>query len=172
MARQKTATGKSNGGRSKTSSRSKPDGMLFEMLKKDHDNVKELFEQIQQDGEMEMEDREDLFSQIEQELEIHMEGEEKFFYPVLKESDEAQEKTLEAYEEHHVAKTVLEEASDMDKDDERWEAKIKVLNELVEHHIKEEEGEVFKIAKKVLDKEQIQEIARQIQENKEQMMEA
>ncbi len=168
----KTTKRKSNGGRSKTSSRSKSDNMLFEMLKKDHDNVKELFEQIQEDGEMEMEDREDLFSKIEQELEIHMEGEERFFYPALKESDEAQEKVLEAYEEHHVAKTVLEEASDMDKDDERWEAKIKVLNELIDHHIQEEEGEVFRIAKKVLDKQQIQEIARQIQENKEQMMEA
>ncbi len=168
----KTTKRKSNGGRSKTSSRSKSDNMLFEMLKKDHDNVKELFEQIQEDGEMEMEDREDLFSKIEQELEIHMEGEERFFYPALKESDEAQEKALEAYEEHHVAKTVLEEASDMDKDDERWEAKIKVLNELIDHHIQEEEGEVFRIAKKVLDKQQIQEIARQIQENKEQMMEA
>lgn len=66
---------------------------------------------------------------------------------------------------NHQEKTVLEETSEMDKDDERWEAKIKVLNEIVEHHIKEE-GEVFKIARKALDKERIQEVARQIQQEK------
>lgn len=159
---------KSVEGRSKSSSQAKSDMSLFDLLKKDHDNVKDLFEQIQEDGDMEMESREDLFSQIEEELEMHMEGEEKFFYPALKESEEAHEKVLEAYEEHHVAKTVLGETADLDKEDERWDAKIKVLNELVEHHIKEEEGEIFKIAKRVLAKEQIQEIARQIQQQKDQ----
>jgi iron-sulfur cluster repair protein YtfE (RIC family) len=137
-------------------------------LKRDHENVKGLFEQIQGDGDMEMESREDLFSQIEEELQLHMGGEERFFYPVLKESEQAHDKVLEAYEEHHVARTVLGEAGDLDKEDERWEAKIKVLNELVEHHIEEEEGKIFKIAKKALAKEQIQEIARQIQQLKDQ----
>jgi len=122
-------------------------------------------EQIQE----EKADKENLFSRIEEELEIHMEGEEKYLYPALEESEEAREHVLEAYEEHHVAKTVLEEAGNLDKDDERWDAKVKVLCELVDHHIEEEEGELFKIAKDVLDEDRRQEIARQFEENKEQM---
>ncbi len=171
MAAKKTGN-KSAGKRSKSVSQAKSDMNLFGLLKKDHDHVKDLFEQIQEDGDMETGSRENFFSQIEEELEIHMEGEEKFFYPALKESEEAQEKVLEAYEEHHVAKTVLEETRDLSQEDERWKAKIKVLNELVKHHIEEEEGEVFKIAKKVLDKDQIQEITGQIQQEKHQRPEA
>ncbi len=159
-------------GRSKSPSQTKSETAmsLFDLLKKDHKNVKDLFEEIQEDGEMEREAKKDLFSQIEEELEIHMEGEESFFYPALKESEDALKQVLEAYEEHHVAKTVLQEAADLDKEDERWDAKVKVLSELVDHHVEEEEGEVFKVAKKVLDKEQLQEIASQIQELKSQRM--
>lgn len=151
-----------------TQAKSKTGMSLFDLLKKDHKNVKDLFKKIQEDGEMEREAKEDLFSRIEKELEIHMGGEESFFYPPLKESEEAHEKVLEAYEEHNVAKTVLGETADLDKEDDRWKAKIKVLSELVEHHVEEEEGELFKIAKKVLAKERVQEIARQIQEQKNQ----
>jgi len=163
----KAMAGKPAGGSTKSPSSSKSGMGLFDLLKKDHDTVKGLFEQIQ--GESKKANKETLFSKIEKELEIHMEGEEKYFYPALGESEEAREHVLEAYEEHRVAKTLLEEASGLNKEDERWDAKIKVLCELVDHHIEEEEGELFKVAKDVLDEERRQEIARQIKENKEQM---
>ena len=105
-------------GSSRSPSQANPDVSLFDLLKKDHKKVKGLFEQIRGDGEMEMAERENLFSQIEEELQMHMAGEEKFFYPALKKSEDALETVLEAYEEHHVAKTVLEEISDLDKEDE------------------------------------------------------
>jgi hemerythrin-like domain-containing protein len=152
---------KSSGAKRKTPSRGEE--QLFKMLKEDHEKVKELFSQIEEDGDMEMEDREEVFSRIKDELSIHMEGEEKFFYPVLEENGEAREKVLESYEEHHVAKTVLGEFGRMSPDDEHWMAKVKVLKEIVDHHVEEEEKEVFKLAKKMLDKEQTQEIARQIE---------
>ncbi len=155
--------GRQTAGKSRSSSRGKGDNALFDLLKQDHEKVKDLFEEIE-DGDMEA--QEDLFSQIQEELEMHMEGEEKFFYPALEESEDTKEKVLESYEEHHVTKMVLGEFGGMAQDDERWKAKVKVLKELVEHHIEEEEKEIFRMAKKALDKEKIQEIADQIREQK------
>ena len=155
--------GRQTAGRSRSSSRGKGDNALFDLLKQDHKKFKDLFEEIEDD---EMETQQDLFSQIQEELEMHMEGEEKFFYPALEESEDTKEKVLESYEEHHVTKMVLGEFGGMAQDDERWKAKVKVLKELVEHHIEEEEKEIFRMAKKALDKEKIQEIADQIREQK------
>jgi hypothetical protein len=169
MATEKKQSRSSKGNSKSRSSPRQKDNDLFMLLKQDHERVKDLFEQIFEDGEMEGEAQQELFAQIQQELEVHMEGEEKFFYPALEESDDAREKVLEAYEEHHVAKNVLGEFESMDQDDERWRAKLKVLQELVEHHVQEEEKEIFKLTKKALDKEQIQEISEQIQEQKSEM---
>ena len=65
---------------------------------------------------------------------------------------------LEAFEEHRVVKRLLSELESMPKTDERWGAKLKVLQENVEHHVEEEEGEMFKSARKVLSQEQIEEL--------------
>ncbi len=142
---------------------------LFSLLKQDHKKVRDLFEQIEEDGEAEMEFQGDLFSQIEDELQLHMDGEEGFFYPALEKSEKSHEKALESYEEHHVTKMLLGEFGDLAQDDERWKAKIKVLKEVVTHHIEEEEKEIFKIAKRALGREEIQQIGRQILQQKEQM---
>lgn len=157
------------GGKPKAQPRAKSQTNLFDLLKQDHEKVKDLFEQIEEDGEMELEDRGDIFAQIEEELEMHIEGEEKFFYPALKENEETHEKVLESYEEHNVTKTVLNEFGNVPQDDERWRAKMKVLKDLVEHHIREEEREVFKLARKALPKEQLQRIHDQIQQQKGQV---
>jgi len=167
MATRSTAKGQSSAtkqtkGTSKSASQG---GVLFDLLKEDHDRVKDLFEQIE-DSEDDTESRDELFSQIRDDLEIHMEGEESFLYPALEEHDDTREMALEAYEEHHVAKTVLIEVGELDQEDERWKAKMKVLKELIEHHIEEEEGELFKMARKVLAKEEIQEISDSIEQLK------
>ncbi|HSR12240.1 MAG TPA: hemerythrin domain-containing protein [Thermodesulfobacteriota bacterium] len=177
MAQRKTpakkGSSRSASSRRKSPSRSRSKEMtLFDLLQQDHRKVIDLFDQLEEDGEMEMDSRGDLFAQIEEELDIHMQGEERFFYPALEQSEEGRDKVLEGYEEHHVAKTVLEEFGGMPQDDERWMAKVKVLKEIVAHHVKEEEGGIFKMARKALDKEQIQEIAQQIQQAKGQSAEA
>jgi hemerythrin superfamily protein len=154
--------------KSKTSGREKA-GTFFDILKEDHEKVMSLFEQIEEGEEMEVEEMGDIFSQIQQELEAHMDLEESYFYPVLEESDETRQEALEAYEEHKVAKLVLNDFGNIGQDDERWKAKLKVLKELVEHHVQEEEGNVFKMAKKVIDKDQIQEITENIEQQKSSM---
>jgi hemerythrin-like domain-containing protein len=149
----------------KKSSASKSDSnKLYHMLKEDHDKVKELFSQIE-DKEMDMDSREDVFSEIQSELHEHFEKEEKFFYPPLKEEGETREKALEAYEEHHVAKNVLKEFGKLSVEDEHWMPKIKVLKEIITHHIEEEEKEIFKVASKSLGKEKLDQIGDQIEES-------
>ena len=97
-----------------------------------------------------------------------MELEEKFFYPVLEQNEASADKALESYEEHHVAKMVLGEFSGLDVEDDRWMAKFKVLQEIVSHHLQEEEKNVFKMVKKVMEPDQIKQITEQIQQMKSQ----
>src|SRR5215212_8445466 len=113
----------------------------FELLKKDHEKVSGIFEKLEPTTERGVKTREELFTQLKQELDVHARIEEEILYPLLKQSSETEEITLEAYEEHHVVKQLLSELEDLSKDDETWGAKLKVLKENVEHHVEEEEGE-------------------------------
>lgn len=148
------------------SSHGKVEMTIFDVLKQDHEKVRYLFDRIEKSGRKDTASLQKLFSQIEEELGIHMEGEERFFYMALEKHDEARQKVLESYEEHQVAKTLIGTFNSLAVDDERWGAKLSVLHEVVEHHMQEEEREVFKMARKVLDKGEIQEIGLQFQQHK------
>ena len=145
-------------------SRGKKEVTFFDLLKQDHDKVKDIFQQIEEDEDGE--NREELFAGLQSELQTHIDLEEKLVYPVMQQSEELREKILEAYEEHNVAKHVLNECSNLDLEDERWEAKCSVLREIVNHHLQEEEKNLFNMAKKALEKEKIQDITNQIQQQK------
>ena len=108
----------------------------------------------------------DVFMQLKSELDIHMAGEEKLYYPQLENKKEATEVTLEGYEEHHVAKLLLSEIENTPVDDKRWIAKMKVLKETVQHHVKEEESEIFEKSRKVLSDSQAEEIGSKYMEFK------
>ena len=128
----------------------------FELMKKDHEKVSGIFEKLEPTTERGVKTREELFTQLKTELEIHAQIEEQIFYPAIKEAEETHDITLEAFEEHAVVKQLLSELEELSKDDETWGAKLKVLQENVEHHVEEEEGEMFKNARKVLSREQIE----------------
>jgi hemerythrin-like domain-containing protein len=135
---------------------------FIEILKKDHEEVKQLFNQIEAGGA----NKEKIFSQIHEELKVHMDAEEKFLYPAMEKHSEAKEKVLEAYEEHHVAKTAINEIVKVSPSNERWKAKVSVLKELIDHHVEEEEKELFKMAKKLLDANEVKDITEKIQQKK------
>jgi hemerythrin superfamily protein len=107
---------------------------------------------------------------IARELTVHELIEEKVLYPVLKSHAEARDIVLEGYQEHHVADIVLKELQQMPPSDERWGAKLKVLKENLEHHIEEEEGEMFKTARTVLSRNQLQELGTLMQAMKEEAL--
>jgi len=124
----------------------------FELLKTDHKKMAQLFDKMESArGKAKLA----LFQQIKTELELHTHIEEKIFYPALETPEETHDLTLEAYEEHKVVKTLLAELSSANSADDEWQAKAKVLRENVEHHVKEEEGELFDKANDALSDKQI-----------------
>jgi iron-sulfur cluster repair protein YtfE (RIC family) len=139
---------------------------IIDLIKQDHEMTRALFEKVQNSGKREVAARQKLFTQLEEDLQVHMEGEERFLYPALEQHEEARDKVLESYEEHQLSKTMLGSFKSLAVDDERWKAKLSVLHEVVEHHMKEEEREVFKLARKALDKHQMEQIALQFLQHK------
>ena len=144
----------------------------FQLLKEDHKKVAGIFEKLEPTTERGVKTREDLFTQLKNELDVHAEIEETIFYPALREADETHDIILEGYEEHKVVKTLLAELEELPKDDETWGAKLKVLQENVEHHVEEEEGEMFKSARKVLSNEEAEELGERLEAAKKQQKKA
>lgn len=133
-----------------------------ELLKKQHREVKGLFRQVKKASDAR--GRRAGMDEIATKLQAHMRIEEDVFYPAVREigTKKAEELVPEAYEEHHVARLVIEELPQVDPKDERFEAKMTVLEELIEHHVEEEEKEMFKIADKLGD-ERLAELGEEMQ---------
>jgi hemerythrin-like domain-containing protein len=140
------------------------------LLKEDHDKVKKLLKDLDSTTERGVKTREQLFNKIRQELEIHEAIEEEIFYPALKDHPKTKELTLEAYEEHHVVDLVMAEIEAIPFDQETWGAKFTVMKENVEHHIEEEEGEMFKQAKQVFDGDELSQLGESMAKRKQELM--
>lgn len=140
---------------------------LFKEIRKDHQEVKGIFDKIEKAGDGASKKRDELFMQLHEEIVPHMKAEEHVFYPLLKEKKESREDALESVEEHHVTEMVLKELEKMPREKDEWKAKFMVFKELVEHHVKEEESKIFKDAGKVLNRDQLHEIFEQFQQEKQ-----
>jgi hypothetical protein len=139
------------------------------LLKDDHDQLKKLMEELDGTTERGVKTRERLFTRIQQDLTVHEEIEEEIFYPALKEHPKAKDIVLEGYEEHNVVDMVMEEIMGTPYDDETWGAKFTVMKENVEHHIEEEEGEMFKQARQVFDKDELEALGERMQARREEI---
>src|SRR5688500_12846156 len=135
-----------------------------DLLKKQHREVKSLFKKLESTDNARM--RRQLMTDISRNLEAHTTIEEEIFYPAVQtlETRKAEEMVNEAYEEHHVVKLVLAEMPHVNPEDERFEAKMTVLSELVEHHVEEEEKEMFPMAEKKLGAERVKELGLQMEQ--------
>jgi hypothetical protein len=136
------------------------------LLKQDHDKMRKLLDELESTTERGVKTREDLFTRIKGELSVHEIIEEEIFYPALKDHPKAKDIVLEAYEEHHVVDTVMAELEGLPVDDETWGAKAKVMQENVQHHMEEEEGEMFQKARQVFDKAELDELGTQMEQRK------
>ncbi len=137
------------------------------LLKRDHDKVKKLLSELETTTERGVKTRSELFATIKGELTIHETIEEEIFYPALLEKAKTHDVTLEGYEEHHVVDLLMGELEDLDVADETWGAKAKVMQENIEHHIEEEEGEMFTKTRQVFDKPELEELGERMQARKE-----
>ena len=123
----------------------------IKLLKEDHARIKPLLAELKETTDRAEKTRSELFSRIKQELTVHEIIEEEIFYPTLREHPKAKEIVLEGYEEHDVVSRLMGELDGMDATDERFGPKAKVMAENIEHHIEEEEGEMFKTARQVFE---------------------
>jgi len=135
------------------------------LLTEDHEHVKSMFEQYEGLGDRAHASKKKLATQICTELTKHATAEEEIFYPAVRAAGKDKEDLVdEAVVEHASAKDLIAQIMDMEPTEELFDAKVKVLSELIEHHVKEEEGEMFPKAKKAgLD---LEELGQQIAERK------
>ena len=140
----------------------------FALLKADHEKVAGILETIDETTERALKSRDEMFARLKSELDLHAMIEEQIFYPALEESEETRDIALEGYEEHKLVKQLLAELEAEPKDTEEWTAKFTVLKENIEHHVEEEEGEMFKKARQALSKEEIDQLGEQLEEAKRQ----
>ena len=138
----------------------------LKMLEQDHDRVKELMGHIEEGAD---DEREQLFAVLVDELRIHETIEEEVLYPTLKEHPRTEEITLEGFEEHHVVDVVIGELDNVAYDDERWGAKFTVMKENLEHHIGEEEDEMFPQAREVLDEDELEDLGARMETRKQEL---
>ena len=137
----------------------------IELLKADHDVVEELFAKVKanEDG-----DNSAVFEKIKQELDVHAHIEETIFYPYLIENgdEELKKITLEGIEEHRQVKMFLRELDSLVSDSEKFAPKLKVLMEDVEHHVEEEEGEMFSMVEDQIDESVLEDLGEEMEEEK------
>lgn len=145
---------------------------VFTLLKTDHKKVAGILEKIDGTTERGVKTREELFTKLKTELDAHTFIEETIFYPELEKADETHDITLEAFEEHRLVKQLLGELEQMDKGDEQWTARFTVLKENIEHHVEEEETDMFPKAKKVLDDERAEELGTRMEAAKNEELKA
>ena len=141
------------------------------LLKADHKAVKELFKQVEETSERAKAQLQRLGDQICAELTVHTQIEEEVFYPAVQERTqrghkEEKDMVLEAYEEHAAAKKVIEDVRATEPGDDSYKPKIKTLSELIDHHVKEEERELFPSVKELFDEDELVELGQRLSELK------
>ena len=134
-----------------------------DFLKKQHKEVMKLFKEVEKSADPRARKR--LMTDIASHLKVHTTIEEEIFYPAVKDigTEKAEEMMLEAVEEHHVVDLVLAELPKVDPGADTFEAKMTVLRELIEHHVEEEQDEVFPMAEKKLGKARITELGDELE---------
>ena len=145
------------------------------LLTRDHQEVERLFKQFEKLTERAQKSKQKIVMNIIRELAIHSAVEEMLFYPAVRTAalkaqgralKEAADTVLESLEEHHVVKWTLSELEKMKPEDERFDAKVKVLMESVRHHVEEEQRELFPKARRLLGEEVLDQLGERIEKAK------
>jgi hemerythrin superfamily protein len=130
------------------------------LLKADHRAVNELFKKFEATSDRALKSRQSLVQKMTRELETHTYIEEEVFYPFVRTlSKKLNDEILEGLEEHHAAKATIAELQKMEASEERYEAKTTVLIEMVRHHVKEEEHELFPSVREAATRRQLLDLA-------------
>ena len=155
--------------RSKSGGRTPP--VAIELLESDHRKVEKLFEQYEEEKEGDEETKRAIAQRICLELTAHAQLEEELFYPWLKENldEEEMEMVEEAYVEHATAKDLIAQIQAAGEIDGAYDAKVKVLQEYIKHHVQEEENEIFEAV--AGEQEELDELGQEMHARKAELME-
>jgi hemerythrin superfamily protein len=140
----------------------------IKLLKQQHREVEALFKQLEKAKSARP--RQKAFEQIADKLAVHATIEERHFYPSVKRRN-TEEILLEAVEEHLGVKRVIADMLELDAGDETFEAKAKVLKDLVEHHVEEEEKDLFPKVQKLLDADELEAIGEEMASTMDELLE-
>ena len=143
----------------------------LQLLRGDHEKVKRMLEELDATTERAKKTRTEMFERLKHDLTIHETIEEEILYPALIEFAKTKDITLEAFEEHHVVDLIVAELEATPVTDETWGAKLTVMKENLEHHIEEEEDEMFKQARQVMDHDELAELGDKMDARKKQLSE-
>jgi hemerythrin-like domain-containing protein len=145
---------------------------IYDRITQDHDAAREVIGQIKETTSRAVKTRKELFDHLKLDMWVHHKVEEAVFYSYLRAGKEMHGEAMEAINEHHTANGLFEELDTFPVDSEEWLMKFKALSELVDHHMKEEEEDFFKKAKKVLSKEQAELMGQRFDQRKKVVMAA
>jgi len=145
----------------------------IQLLKQDHEKVKGLLAQLGDTTSRAEKTRAQLLERIARELEIHTTIEEEIFYPAFREAAknaDDRELYFEAVEEHHAAgDLVLPDLLKTEPGSDQFGGRAKVLKELVEHHADEEESDMFKRARELLSRDQLEDLGTRMEQRKREL---
>ena len=137
------------------------------LLKKDHDSVRTLISRFERTSKTDLERRNDLLAQIRREIQIHSRSEEEIFYPALKAlNGEGRQLVSQALNDHKDINDLLTQISRLKLTAKNFDDRFEALFEIVDQHVEEEEGEIFRFAEENCSEQELEDLGRQIQERK------
>ena len=139
----------------------------IELLKQDHQEAADMMDELETADKGSMNTTKEMFRQLKEALTLHTQIEEQVFYPALEQHEETKDMIGEAYTEHNEVKEMLAEMSTMAAGSDEFMDKLTELRDSIEHHVEEEENELFPKAESVLGESRLREMGRQMQQMKE-----
>jgi hemerythrin superfamily protein len=138
--------------------------LATDILKQEHREAEQMMTQLQEaDGQENGASYRPIFEKLQKALQMHMRAEEEIFYPAVKNADDLEDQVVEAYDEHAGAKALLVQMNELDPSTEEFQTALTELMASIEHHVGEEEGEMFPTAEKELGSARMQELGKQIE---------
>jgi hemerythrin superfamily protein len=137
------------------------------LLKKDHSTVKSLFHKFERTGKTSADKRAELFEQIRRELQLHSRAEQEIFYPLVKSANgDGRRLISEATREHRDIDELLTQVARLEASGKNFDEKMEALIENVEHHIDEEEGEIFQFAEENCTADELEQAGLELEKRK------
>ena len=133
------------------------------MLEDEHDDMRAMLAHLLKAHGQAARHQFDEFSEL---LRLHEELEQAYFYPQLRQDEAARDIALESYEEHHLMDVLVDELAGLRPDDEQWMPKIRVLNELADHHMEQEEHTLFPRVRAIWDDDKRRHVGRHMEQLK------